>query len=60
MPTGTINAYMHRPHSQLGIYSPREVMMKRSGWFDEKSALQVFSRIVVYGKYRTWLARLQE
>jgi len=36
----TINAYMNRPHSQLGIYSPREVMMKRSGWFDEKSALK--------------------
>ena len=36
----TINAYMDRPHSQLGIYSPREVMMKQSGWFDEKSALK--------------------
>lgn len=36
----TINAYMDRPHSQLGIYTPREVMMKRSGWFDERSALK--------------------
>jgi putative transposase len=36
----TINAYMDRPHSQLGIYSPREVMLRRSGWFDEKSALK--------------------
>ena len=36
----TINAYMDRPHSQLGIYTPREVMLRRSGWFDEKSALK--------------------
>jgi transposase InsO family protein len=35
----TIDAYMDRPHSKLGIYTPREVMMKRRGWFDEKAAL---------------------
>lgn len=36
----TIDAYMDRPHSQLGIYTPREVVMKRDGWFDERRALK--------------------
>jgi hypothetical protein len=34
-----INAYMDRPHSAHGVYSPREVLMKTSGWFDKKAVL---------------------
>ncbi len=37
--TEVIQAYMDRPHSAHGVYSPREVLMKTSGWFDKKAVL---------------------
>ena len=37
--TKTIKGYMDRPHSQLGIYTPAEVLQNKQGWFDVKKAL---------------------
>jgi hypothetical protein len=34
-----IQAYMDRPHSAHGVYSPSEVLLKTSGWFDKKAVL---------------------
>ncbi|MEY2963315.1 MAG: hypothetical protein RL754_576 [Bacteroidota bacterium] len=36
----TIEKYMDRPHSRLGIYTPREVIMKNDNWFDLPDTLK--------------------
>ena len=36
----TIEAYMNRPHSRLGIYTPQEVMDGKTNWFDAKAVLK--------------------
>ncbi|MDA0686931.1 MAG: DDE-type integrase/transposase/recombinase [Bacteroidetes bacterium] len=36
-----IEAYMDRPHSAHGVYSPREVLMNQTGWFDQKTTLEL-------------------
>jgi hypothetical protein len=36
---------MDRPHSELDIYSPREVIMGKKGWFDKRKALDESAKL---------------
>lgn len=40
-----IEAYMDRPHSAHGIYTPREVITRKTGWFDLRMALKLSAAI---------------